>query len=159
MFELFGFLAEELREVHAFALGVASGLRGFQLSTLLEQLANLLGRERPAALAPGTPARFHLDVLVGLAFAVARVSAFVVTVGLRTQSFGSTDEVVAHQFGGVAERIVLTRLARRGHQTLEPSVSLAGLESALRRGGAGLAKRCEKFRRPSNKCIDSRVLS
>ena len=142
-------LAGELRQVHAVAVGAAVALRGFDLGALLDELAQFFGRERPALSALRLLARdVHLDVLVGLAAAVALLAVLAFAGGLRFRSFHSFDQVVAHPlrffFG---ERIAFAALARLPNQLLEPIVERADLADAGHHVGALRAHGCEVMRR------------
>src|ERR1019366_5462886 len=53
LLELAELLARQLRQVHAVAVGAAVALRRFELGALLDELAQFLGRERPALAALG----------------------------------------------------------------------------------------------------------
>ena len=67
LFELLRILAEQLRQVHALALGTAGTLRGFELCARFEQLADLLRRQRASALATRLRSGgIHRDLIVGL---------------------------------------------------------------------------------------------
>ncbi len=97
LLELAELLAGELRQVHAVAVGATVALRGFDLGALLDELAQFLGRERPALSALRLLARdVHLDVLIGLAAAVALLAVFAFTGGLRFRAFHSFDQIIAH---------------------------------------------------------------
>src|SRR5208282_5628236 len=148
LLELAELLARQLCQVHAVAVGAAVALRRFDLGTLLDELAQFLGRERPALAALGLLARdIHLNVLIGLAAAFAILSLAVFAAGLRFRAFDSLDQVVAHPLGFFfAERIVFAAFARIPNQLLEPVVEGADLADAGHDVGATLANGSEVSR-------------
>src|SRR5208282_565571 len=128
--------------------GAALALRGFDLGALLDELAQFLGRERPALAALGLLARdVHLNVLIGLAAAVAILAVLAFAGGLRFRALDSLDQVVAHPLGFFfAERIGLAAFARIPNQLLEPIVEGADLADAGHDVGAALANGSEVSR-------------
>ena len=157
--EVLRLLARELGEIHPLALGAALALGGFDLRTLLEQLANFLGTERAAAAALGLLARdFHLHVLIGLAVAVA-LGAFGTFAFAALGAVEVADKIVAQRVAVVIEAFGCAGAARGGHQLLQPRVHRRGLTRAGQHVGAGLAQRREEFGGMPGESLRRRILA
>ena len=116
------------------------------MRALLQQLLQLLGRERLALAALGRFAgNLEIDILVGLAafrFAVALLIAFT---RIAAGTFDRADEVVADLVGAF-ERIAFAGFARLFDQILYPGVERARLPRAVEDIGARVAQRVEVHR-------------
>src|SRR5579864_4358666 len=110
--EILRLLARKLGEIHPLTLGAALPLGWFDLYPLLEQLANLLGRERAAAAALGLLARnFHPHVLIGLAVAIV-LGAFGTFAFAALGAVEVADKIVAQRVTVVIQAFGRARTAR-----------------------------------------------
>ncbi len=88
----------------------------------------------------------HLDILIGLAAAIALIAVFAFVSALRLRAFHSFDQIVAHPLRvGVGKRIAFAALASFFDQLLEPIVERADLLDAGHYIGAARANRGKVF--------------
>ncbi len=136
-----------MSQVHAVAVSIAVTLRRLDLGALLDQLAQFFWRERPVLSPLGLlPRDVHLDILIGLATAIALLALFAFAGGLRLRAFHPFDQIIAHPFRVcVGKRITFAALASFFDQLLEPIVECADLLNAGHDVGVARANRSKVF--------------